>query len=126
MLGTYVLSSGYYDAYYNQAMKVRTKIREDFDNVFETVDALIAPVSPTPAFKIGQKVNDPLEMYLADIYTVAANLAGLPGLAIPAGFSNEGLPIGFQLLGKQFSEATLFELGKRYQSKTDWHTKDAL
>lgn len=126
MLGTYVLSSGYYDAYYGKAMRVRSLIIEDFEKAFESVDAILAPVSPTLPFKIGQKVDDPLQMYLADIYTVAANLAGIPGLAIPAGFSESGLPIGFQLLGKRFSEPVLFELGKKYQASTDWHTKTAL
>ncbi|MBP7118922.1 Asp-tRNA(Asn)/Glu-tRNA(Gln) amidotransferase subunit GatA [Candidatus Woesebacteria bacterium] len=123
MLGTYVLASGYYDAYYNKAMKVRTKICEDFSNAFGQVDAILSPVSPTPPFKLGQKASDPLAMYLADIYTVAANLAGLPGLAIPAGFSGEGLPIGFQLLANHHQEDLLFKLGIMYQNETDWHTK---
>jgi len=123
MLGTYVLSSGYYDAYYHQAMKVRTKMCKDFEAVFSEVDAIIAPVSPTPAFKIGQKSSDPLQMYLADVYTVAANLAGLPAIALPGGFSSNGLPIGFQLIAKQFDEAVLFQLGKEYQANTHWHTK---
>lgn len=123
MLGTYVLSSGYYDAYYSKAMKVRTKIREDFREAFKQVDAILAPVSPTPPFKLNEKKSDPLTMYLADIYTVAANLAGIPGLAIPGGFTNSGLPVGFQLLGKQWDEATLFALGKAYQEKTQWHTQ---
>ncbi len=123
MLGTYVLSSGYYDAYYGKAMKVRSRIITDFKEAFSSVDAILAPVSPTTAFKLGQKANDPLQMYLADIYTVAANLAGIPGLAIPGGFASNGLPIGFQLLGNHFSESILFELGKRYQKVTDWHTK---
>ncbi len=123
MLGTYVLASGYYDAYYNKAMKVRTKICDDFKNAFNEVDAILSPVSPTPAFKLGQKASDPLAMYLADIYTVAANLAGLPGLAIPAGFSSEGLPIGFQLLADHHKEDLLFKLGILYQNETDWHKK---
>ncbi len=114
MLGTYVLSAGYYDAYYLKAMKVRSKIIEDFDKAFETVDAIIAPVSPTPAFKLGEKAQDPLKMYLADILTVAADLAGIPGLAIPSGFTTNGLPLGFQLLGPRFSENVLFALGKLY------------
>jgi aspartyl-tRNA(Asn)/glutamyl-tRNA(Gln) amidotransferase subunit A len=124
MLGTYVLSSGYYDAYYGKAMKVRSLVIKDFDEAFNKVDAILAPVSPTLPFKIGEKSQDPLQMYLADIYTVAANLAGIPGLALPAGFSKNGLPIGFQLLGKRFSEPTLFELGKKYQKVTDWHIKN--
>ncbi len=123
MLGTHVLASGYFDAYYNKAMKVRTKICDDFKAVFREVDVVLAPVSPTPAFKLGQKFNDPLAMYLADIYTVAANLAGIPGLSIPAGFSKNGLPIGFQLLADHHREDNLFKLGISYQSKTDWHTK---
>lgn len=115
MLGTYVLSAGYYDAYYLKAMRVRSKIIEDFDKAFEKVDAIIAPVSPTPAFKLGEKAEDPLQMYLADILTVAANLAGIPGLAIPSGFTKKGLPLGFQLMGPRFSENTLFKLGKLYK-----------
>jgi len=121
MLGTYVLSSGYYDAYYLKAMKVRTKIIEDFNEAFKEVDAIFTPVSPTPAFKIGERVDDPLEMYLSDILTVSANLAGIPGLSIPAGFTKSGLPVGFQILGPQFAESTIFEIGKKYQSNTDWH-----
>ena len=123
MLGSYVLSSGYYDAYYLQAMKVSTKLRQDFENAFNEVDAILAPVSPTPPFKIGEKVNDPLQMYLADILTVAANLAGVPGISVPAGFTDTGLPVGFQLLGNHFSENTLFEIGKLYQQQTSWHEK---
>lgn len=127
MLGSYVLSSGYYDAYYLKAMKVRTKLREDFDKVFSAesngVDAIFAPVSPTPAFKLGEKVSDPLQMYLADIFTVAASLAGIPSISIPAGFTKDNLPVGFQLMGNHFSEKTLFEIGKIYQKSTDWHTK---
>ncbi len=129
MLGSYVLSAGYYDAFYLRAMKVRTKISEDFEKVFDpkgdAVDAIIAPVSPTPAFKIGDKAQDPLQMYLADIFTSPASLAGLPGISVPAGFSSSGLPIGMQLLGPKFSENTLFEIGKRYQSVTDWHKMTA-
>lgn len=123
MLGTYVLSSGYYDAYYLKAMKVRTKIIEDFNKAYEEVDAIFAPVSPTPPFKIGEKSDTPLEMYLADIFTVSGNLAGIPGLSIPAGFTKDGLPVGFQILGPQFGEETLFEIGKKYQAATDHHTK---
>ncbi len=115
MLGTYVLSAGYYDAYYLKAMKVRSKIIKDFDKAFEKVDAIIAPVSPTPPFKLGEKVEDPLQMYLADVLTAAANLAGIPGLAIPSGFAKNGLPLGFQLMGPRFSENRLFKLGKLYK-----------
>lgn len=126
MLGTYVLSAGYYDAYYLKAMKVRSKIIKDFDNVFKEVDALIAPVSPTLPFKIGEKVDDPLKMYLADILTVAANIAGIPGLAIPSGFNKNNLPLGFQLLGARFSENILFELGILYQKVTNYKAKEAI
>jgi len=120
MLGTYVLSAGYYQAYYLKAMKVRSKIIEDFDRAFEKVDAIIAPVSPTPAFRLGEKAQDPLQMYLADVLTVAANLAGIPGLAIPSGFSENDLPLGFQLMGPRFSEGTLFELGRFYEKVVGW------
>jgi aspartyl-tRNA(Asn)/glutamyl-tRNA(Gln) amidotransferase subunit A len=120
MLGTYVLSAGYYDAYYLKAQKVRSKLIQDFDNAFTNVDAIIAPVSPTPAFKLGEKDQDPLKMYLADIFTASANLAGIPGLAIPFEFNKKGLPLGFQLLGPRFSENTLFELGKLFQKATDF------
>jgi aspartyl-tRNA(Asn)/glutamyl-tRNA(Gln) amidotransferase subunit A len=114
MIGTYALSSGYYDAYYGQAMKVRTLIKRDYDLAFEKVDALLSPVSPTPAFKIGEKSSDPLSMYLSDIYTVTANLAGIPGLSIPCGFTKGGLPVGLQLLGRQFQEGTLLQLAQAY------------
>lgn len=120
MLGTYVLSAGYYDAYYLKAQKVRSKLIEDFDNAFGDVDAILAPVSPTPAFKLGEKTNDPLKMYLADIFTASANLAGLPGLAVPAGFNKDGLPLGFQLLGPRFSEPILFGLGKLYEEESGY------
>jgi aspartyl-tRNA(Asn)/glutamyl-tRNA(Gln) amidotransferase subunit A len=121
MLGSYVLSSGYYDAYYKQAMGVRTKIINDLDKVYKEVDALIAPVAPTSAFKLGEKVNDPLKMYLTDIYAATANLTSTPSLALPSGFNNNGLPLGFQLMGPRFSEPQLFELGKTFQKHTDWH-----
>ena len=120
MLGTYVLSAGYYDAFYLKAQKVRSKLIGDFEAAFETVDAILAPVSPTPAFKLGEKASDPLKMYLADIFTAPANLAGIPGLSIPSGFNEEGLPLGFQLLGPRFSEPVLFELGKLYEKEIDY------
>ncbi len=107
MLGTYALSTGYYDAYYLKAQRVRTLIKEDFDRAFESCDILAAPVSPTPAFKIGEKIDDPLQMYLSDIYTVSVNLAGIPGISVPIGASSDGLPIGLQLLGPAFEEETL-------------------
>ena len=115
MLGTYVLSAGYYDAYYRKAQQVRTLIKEDFRKAFETCDAIITPTSPTPAFALGEKVDDPLAMYLNDIYTVTANLAGVPGLSVPCGMSSNRLPIGLQLLGPYWSEATLLNLAHAYQ-----------
>jgi len=124
MLGTFVLSAGYYDAYYLKAMKVRTKITEDFEKVFEKVDALIAPVSPTPPFALGEKSGDPLQMYLADVLTAPANVAGIPGLAVPGGFSKAGLPVGFQLLGPKWGEEKLFGLGELFQKETDYHLKE--
>lgn len=124
MLGTYVLSAGYYDAYYLKAMKVRSKICEDFEKAFEKVDVLLAPTCPTPPFKIGEKSDDPLKMYLSDIFAVAVNLAGIPALSVPCGFSKSKLPVGFQLIGPRFSEKMLFALGNLYQGETDWHLKE--
>ena len=126
MLGTYVLSSGYYDAYYLTAMKVRTKICLEMEKVFDEVDALIAPVAPTPPFKLGEKTSDPLTMYLTDVYAASANLTGIPSLAIPSGFSRKGLPLGFQLMGPRFSENTLFRLGKIYHKAICFEPKTAL
>jgi aspartyl-tRNA(Asn)/glutamyl-tRNA(Gln) amidotransferase subunit A len=123
MLGTYVLSSGYYDAYYLKAMKVRSLIIKEVEKAFEKVDIILAPVAPTPPFKLGEKVEDPLSMYLTDIYAATANLTGIPSLALPSGFSKAGLPLGFQIMSPQLSEARLFKLGKDYQKVTDWHTK---
>ena len=111
MLGTYVLSSGYYDAYYRKAQQVRRLIQNDFMNAFKTVDCILTPIAPSTAFKLGEKMDDPLQMYLNDIYTVSANLAGIPGMSIPAGVDKNGLPIGIQLLGKQFDEATILKVG---------------
>ena len=125
MLGSYVLSSGYYDAYYLKAMKVRTKIKEEVDDVFSQVDALIAPVSPTPPFKIGEKTKDPLKMYLTDIFAATANLTGIPSLALPFGFTKDNLPLGFQLMGPRFSEETLFSLGKMFEKETGYKPKVA-
>ena len=125
MLGSYVLSAGYYDAYYEKAMKVRTIIKNEVDEVFTKVDALIAPVAPTPAFKIGEKASDPLAMYLTDIYAATANLSGIPSLAIPSGFSSKKLPLGFQLMGPRFSEHNLFELGRKYHQEIDYKPKVA-
>jgi aspartyl-tRNA(Asn)/glutamyl-tRNA(Gln) amidotransferase subunit A len=121
ILGTYVLSSGYYDAYYLRAQKVRTLIRNDFLKAFETVDAIVTPTSPTAAFKIGEKVNDPLQMYLMDIFTISANLAGICGISVPCGFtSSPKLPIGLQLLGKPFAEETILKVAQAYEQSTDW------
>ena len=124
ILGTYVLSSGYYDAYYLRAQKVRTLIRNDFLEAFEKVDAIITPTSPTAAFKIGEKSDDPLQMYLSDIFTISANLAGLCGISIPCGFTSGGaskLPIGLQLLGKPFGEETILKIAHGYEQSTGWH-----
>ncbi len=115
MLGTYALSAGYYDAYYLKAQKVRTLITRDFDEAFKKVDAIVTPTSPTPAFKLGEKANDPLAMYLADIYTVTADLAGIPGISVPCGETREKLPIGLQILGKHFDEATILRLAHAYE-----------
>ena len=123
ILGTYVLSSGYYDAYYGRAQKVRTLIRQDFLNAFREVDALLTPTSPTVAFKKGEKTANPLEMYLADIFTISLNLAGLPGVSVPCGFSPEGLPIGLQIVGQPFKEAELLSIAHAYEQAHDHHTK---
>lgn len=123
LLGTYVLSSGYYDAYYLKAQKVRTLIQQDFSSAFKKVDAILTPTAPTPAFKLGEKTDDPLKMYLSDIFTIPVNLAGLPGLAIPCGFSKKGLPIGMQLIAPHLEEARLFQLGHAYEQATPWHEK---
>jgi len=116
MLGTYVLSAGYYEAYYGKAQQVRSLIKEDFRKAFESCDAIITPTAPTPAFALGEKVDNPLAMYLNDIYTVTANLAGIPGISVPCGLSSNQLPIGFQLLGGYWSEPTLFNLAHAYES----------
>ncbi len=123
MLGTYALSSGYYDAYYLKAAKVRTLITQDFKNAFESCDAILCPTAPTPAFKIGEKADDPIEMYLTDVFTIPVNMAGLPGMAIPGGFSEQGLPIGFQLVAPHFEEARLIQLSAAFQKETDYHLK---
>jgi len=118
MLGTFTLSSGYYDAYYKKAMSVRTLIKKDFENAFDKVDVIISPVCPTPPWKLGEKINDPLKMYVSDVLTVTANIAGIPGLSIPAGFSSNNLPIGIQIIGKQLSENLLFRVGNAYEKET--------
>ncbi len=122
MLGTYALSAGYYDAYYLKAQKVRTLIRQEFDQAFEKFDALITPTSPTVPFKIGEKVDDPLQMYLSDVCTLPINIAGLPAISIPAGFA-DGLPIGMQIIGKPFSEETILKIAYAYQQATEWHKR---
>jgi aspartyl-tRNA(Asn)/glutamyl-tRNA(Gln) amidotransferase subunit A len=121
MLGTYVLSSGYYDAYYLKALKVRNLIRQDFQKAFTQADCLMLPVSPTTAFKVGEKMDDPLQMYMADIYTLAVNLAGVPGMSIPCGLDANGLPIGLQILGPAFSEAKMLRIARMYEKETLWH-----
>ena len=120
MLGTYALSTGYYDAYYLKAQKIRTLIRQDFDRVFESVDALVTPTSPVVAFPLGEKTADPVQMYLADICTLPVNIAGLPGLSVPCGFS-EGLPVGMQLIGPHLSDGTLLKLGHAFEHASEWH-----
>ncbi len=123
LLGTFVLSSGYYDAYYQKAQRVRSLIGRDFEKAFERVDAVLLPTSPTPAFRIGEKVDDPLSMYLTDIFTITANLTGAPAISLPGGFASDGLPIGIQLVGKHFDESTLLRLGHAFQQATDFHKK---
>ena len=123
MLGTYALSSGYYDAYYLKALKVRNLIRGDFVKAFEKCDCIMMPVSPTTAFKMGEKLDDPLTMYLSDIYTIAANLAGIPGISIPCGFDDKNLPIGLQILSPAFGEEKLLRIALMYEKETDWHKR---
>jgi len=123
MLGTYVLSSGYYDAYYRKAQQVRTLIKNDFDQAFQTCDVLITPTSPTTAFRIGEKINDPLQMYLSDIFTISVNLAGIPGISIPCGLDSSGLPIGLQVLGRHFDEEAVLRTAYAYEQQTDWHKR---
>ena len=121
MLGTYVLSAGYYDAYYKKAQQVRTLIKGDFDKAFERVDAILTPTSPTPAFKIGEKTDDPLQMYLSDIFTISANLAGIPAISIPCGFTDGKLPVGLQILGRHFDEERILQTAYAYEQATEWH-----
>jgi aspartyl-tRNA(Asn)/glutamyl-tRNA(Gln) amidotransferase subunit A len=123
MLGTFALSAGYADQYYSQALKVRRLIRNDFDAAFKEVDVLVGPTSPTPAFRIGERTADPLAMYLSDIYTITANLAGIPGLSIPCGLTKSGLPIGLQLLAPAFAEENLLRTARVFERETDWHTR---
>ncbi len=123
MLGTFALSAGYYDAYYDRALRMRRLIKNDFDRAFERCDVIAGPTAPTPAFRLGEKTADPLQMYLADIYTIAANLAGICALSIPCGFSPEGLPIGLQIHAPAFGEAALLQAARLYERETDWHTR---
>ena len=118
MLGTYALSSGYYDAYYLKASKVRNLIRQDFLSAFEKVDVVLCPTSPTPAFRLGERIENPLEMYLSDVFTIPANLAGIPGISIPCGFTRDNLPIGMH-----FDEATLLKVARAFERETDYHLK---
>ena len=126
MLGTYALSSGYYDAYYLKALKVRNLIRQDFNKVLESCDCVVMPVAPTTAFKIGEKTADPLQMYLSDVYTISANLAGIPGISLPCGFDSNSMPIGLQILGKAFSEAKLLRIARMFESRTDFNRKPGI
>jgi aspartyl-tRNA(Asn)/glutamyl-tRNA(Gln) amidotransferase subunit A len=121
MLGTYALSAGYYEAYYRKASQVRTLIRRDFDQVFQTCQLVATPVAPTTAFRLGEKTADPLTMYLSDIFTISANLAGIPGLSLPCGLNSQGLPIGLQLLARPFDEPTLLRAGHAFEQATDFH-----
>ena len=123
MIGTYALSAGYYDAYYLKAQKLRRLIADDFTRAYERCDVIMGPTSPTTAFRLGAKTDDPVEMYLSDIYTISVNLAGLPGMSIPAGFDSKGLPVGLQLIGRYFDEARLLNVAHRYQQVTDWHRR---
>jgi aspartyl-tRNA(Asn)/glutamyl-tRNA(Gln) amidotransferase subunit A len=123
MLGTYVLSAGYYDAYYLKAQRVRTLIRRDYDAAFARVDVVAMPTSPTAAFKIGERVADPIQMYLADVFTVSANLAGLPAISVPCGFTSGGLPIGLQLTGRHFDESTILRAADAYERDTTWSSR---
>ena len=123
MLGTYALSAGYYDAYYLKAQKVRTLIRRDFAEVFATQDVIVTPTAPTTAFRIGEKISDPLQMYLSDIFTISINLAGLPGLSLPCGFDRSGMPIGLQIVGRPFEEEKVLQAAYAYEQATEWHEK---
>lgn len=123
ILGTYALSSGYYDAYYRKAQQVRTLIKRDFEKAFETVDVIATPTTPTPAFKAGEKTQDPLQMYLTDIFTISVNLAGVPGISIPCGFTSGNLPIGLQIIGKHFDEESVLKTAYAYEQATDWHKR---
>jgi aspartyl-tRNA(Asn)/glutamyl-tRNA(Gln) amidotransferase subunit A len=122
MLGTYALSAGYYEGFFLKAQRVRTLIRRDFEQAFASVDVVLMPTSPTVPFRLGEKTDDPLQMYLADVYTIPVNLAGLPGISLPCGFAR-GLPVGMQLIGRPFDEATIFRAAQAYERATEWHTR---
>ncbi len=123
ILGTYTLSSGYYDAYYKKAQQVRTLVKQDFEKAFEKVDMIVTPTTPTAAFKAGEKTDDPLQMYLADIFTISVNLAGVPAISIPCGFTSQNLPVGLQIMGKHFDEETILKTAYAYEQATDWHMR---
>jgi aspartyl-tRNA(Asn)/glutamyl-tRNA(Gln) amidotransferase subunit A len=124
ILGTYTLSSGYYEAYYKKAQQVRTLIKQDFEDVFKHVDLVVTPTTPTAAFRIGEKTADPLQMYLSDIFTISVNLAGLPAISVPCGFTPDNLPIGLQCIGKHFDEETILKVAHAYEQSTDWHRRE--
>jgi aspartyl-tRNA(Asn)/glutamyl-tRNA(Gln) amidotransferase subunit A len=123
ILGTYVLSAGYYEAYYRKASQVRTLMKKDFEEAFRQVDVIMAPTAPTPAFRIGEKAEDPLQMYLSDIHTIPVNLAGIPAISIPCGFSRDNLPIGLQVMGRHFDEGKLLRVAYAFEQNTDFHLK---
>ncbi|MEK7864956.1 MAG: amidase family protein, partial [Nitrospirota bacterium] len=123
MLGTYALSSGYYDAYYKKAQQARTLIKADFEKAFNSVDMIVTPTSPTAAFRSGEKTEDPLQMYLSDIFTISVNLAGIPAISIPCGFTSNNLPIGLQIIGKHFDEESILKAAYAYEQSTDWHKR---
>jgi aspartyl-tRNA(Asn)/glutamyl-tRNA(Gln) amidotransferase subunit A len=123
MLGTYALSAGYYDEYYLKAQKVRTLVCRDFDTAFKHCDAIVTPTSPSTAFKMGEKIQNPLQMYLSDICTISINLAGVPAISVPCGLDREGLPIGMQVIGKHFDEPTILRVAYAYEQQTEWHRK---
>jgi aspartyl-tRNA(Asn)/glutamyl-tRNA(Gln) amidotransferase subunit A len=123
MLGTYALSAGYYDAYYKKGQQVRTLIKQDFDTVFKNVDVIVTPTSPSAAFKIGEKATDPLQMYLSDIFTISVNLAGVPAISIPCGFTRNNLPIGLQIIGRYFDEESILKIAYAYEQSTEWHLR---
>jgi aspartyl-tRNA(Asn)/glutamyl-tRNA(Gln) amidotransferase subunit A len=123
MLGTYALSSGYYEAYYRKAQQVRTLIKKDFDDAFTQVDVIVTPTAPTAAFKVGEKTADPLQMYLSDIFTISVNLAGVPAISVPCGFTAQSLPVGLQFIGKHFDEESVLKTAYAYEQSCDWYRR---